>query len=142
MRSKPFTKKDKKLIRQVCDIVRHHLGIGEIGCEYDFHPKHRKSDNTTLAAAFVFNSGWYLLIEFYDAFFQGSLERQINTIVHEHLHVAMQPFDQILIRMEDMLLKRHRPLFEENVHVAREIVVDRLAAPIAKLLEPHLRKVL
>jgi hypothetical protein len=142
MRSKPLTKKDKKLVLQVCDIVREHLGIGAIGCEYEFYPKHEKLETMTLAASFVFRSGWYLLIEFYDAFFKGSLERQINTIVHEHLHVAMQPFDQILIRMEDMLLKKHRPLFEENIHVAREIVVDRLAAPIAKLLEPHLRKVL
>lgn len=134
---KPFTKKDTKRLFKVCEVIKQKL-LGDICCDYELGGRNKESQ----AASFIFRAGWRGRILFYDGFFEKSLQHQLDTIIHEHVHLMMQPVDQVVNRMEGLIVKKDRSLFDENLHVAREIAVDRASGQLAKLLQPHIDQVL
>ena len=135
--SKPFTKKDFSRLRAVCDVVREAL-IGPIPCDYRLAGKSKEN----AAAYWIPGSGWFLKIHFYDGFFDRSLENQLYTIVHEHVHVMEQPTDQALARCERLVPKKYHDEYWERIHVAREITVERAAGALMPLLLPKIAEVL
>lgn len=134
---KPFSKKETKRLFRVCDVIKHSL-LGDISCSYELLP----TDDTALASSFIFNSGWRGKIAFYNSFFDLDLQTQIETIVHEFVHLMMQPVDQQILRLRRLIQKKDQPFYEETLHVAREIAVDRAAGNLTKLLMPAISKAL
>ena len=141
MRSKPFTASSRAALLKVCDVVRDRLGLGMLCTVYEFP---RKDDGCeTLASSFIFRAGWRSHVRFYPLFFKKQLRHQLEIVVHEHLHVMMQPLDQAILDAEyDLVRPKAREEFINATVTAREITVDHATGPIYLLLEPYIRRVL
>lgn len=138
MSSKPFTKKQSKRLFRVCDVVKEAL-LGIICCSYEF----QKEDGNSLAASYIIYGGWRGRIVFYDSFFKLTLQTQIETIVHEFIHLAMQPLDQCLLRIcNEIVPPKDESRFDRETYIAREIIVDRLAGSLTPMLMPQINKAL
>jgi len=129
----------KTKLLKICKVVREHLGLGDLRFEYQFVPD---DGDLTFADSMIFYSGWSIRIQFYDLFFKRSLDQQLETIVHEHLHAMYMPADQASIRGKSLVVKKYLETYEETTSIGREIAVDHATGPILKLLMPHIRKVL
>lgn len=123
---------------RVCEVVREKLGLSDLCYTYccDGGPSKCYADLRT------YYSGWEVTIRFYDSFYQIPLFRQIEVIVHEHLHAVIHPLDQATMRVEKYLPANRKKHCHELLEVARELTVEHFTAPLYELLEPHILKVL
>ncbi len=132
---KPFNKTaaSKKRLFRVCDVVRNGMGLGSLPYVYQF-PGRIKD---TMANASVYRTGWKCHIRFADLFFGEPLERQLQIITHEHVHVSLMPIYQC-----------HNLYFPQNkkaddaLTTADEIVCDHLVMPWLNMLRPQIMKAL
>lgn len=123
---------------RVCEVVRAKLGLGDLCYNYCLDA----GDESFYADARTYYSGWEITIRFYDAFYKAPLFKQIEIIVHEHLHVLLHPLDQAIMRIEKYLVSNRKKHSHELLEVARELTVEHATASLVKLLEPHIVKVL
>lgn len=142
MNFKPFTPKDKRLLK-VCDIVRKGLGLDSVRGEYEVCVKGCKADDQTADCCFK-AEGWQFIIRFHKPFFeQESLQSQLETIVHEHIHAALAPVSQAALNSFDRhLTKPIKKRCLELWDAADEITIDHLSRPLLNLMLPEIKKVL
>lgn len=129
----------KTKLLKICEVVRKHLGLGDLSFQYEFKPD---DGHQTSADSLVFFSGWQIKIAFYDQFFTSGLQHQLEVIVHEHLHAMMMPSDQAVIREGRLVPAKQRKSFRNATETGREIAIDHATLPILKLLMPHIKRVL
>lgn len=134
-----ITPKQEARLHRLCTVVRECLGLDRLVHEYVIDLKDRSSN---LAYSLVPKFGWRIEIVFPHRFFQSDLHGQIETIIHEHLHAAMIPYDQAVMHIEMGLPKSVRKMTDHNLTTAREIMVEAMTTPIFKLMEAEIRKAL
>jgi len=135
---KPFTKRDKKRLIRVCEIVRSRLGLGGLRFSFAF----RARDGYKTAQYLCYHWGWRLDIVFYDVFFKKSLEEQLEIIVHEHVHAMTAPAVSCAYRQYNALSKSQYDKLSAAIDTADEIMTDHATRPLLELLMPHIKKVL
>lgn len=135
MNSFTNTKAGRLRLEAVCKVVREGLGLGSIPYVYDYP----KEANTSLAVAFIPEAGWSLWIKFYPKFWRLSLNDQLHTIVHEHIHVTMIPLMQTILISPDY---KKDKVYKDRVYRADEIVTDHLVIPLFTYLQPQINRAL
>ena len=132
----------KAQVCRVCDVVRERLGLGALCVEIDFPPQD-EDDEYRFASTFIYYSGWRCRMEYLPHFFKQTGRRQLEIIVHEHLHLLMHPIEQVLLRCRDEWCKPSKlSELETSAHLASETAVDHATGPVYRLLEPHIQKAL
>jgi hypothetical protein len=133
----------KTQVGRVCNVVRERLGLGALCVEIDFPACACEEDADRFAATFIYYSGWRCRMEYLPHFFAQTRQRQLEIIVHEHLHLLMHPIEQVLLRCRDEWCKPSKlSELETSAHLASETAVDHATGPVYRLLEPHIQKAL
>lgn len=134
--TKPFTNTvaGRKRVIRVCDVVRTRMGLGSLPHEYDFDPK---KDGALIAGAWINSYGWEVRVVFHPPFFDLSFERQVHTIIHEHVHSSLVPLLQV-VQGSTYYKKNHQ--FRLDVYRADEIATDHLVVPWLHYMRPEIMK--
>lgn len=134
------TKSSRAKLLRVCDVVRTRMGMGSLPYQYHFQPWRYKGASG-LAGCRISYQGWDVDITFYDAFFhpQYSLDSQLHTVVHEHIHASMIPTLQVMNRL---LRADKKQTYEECGMLGSEITTDHLVMPWLHYMRPEINKVM
>lgn len=111
---------------KVCDIVRAHLGLDHLHFCYQA-PRHCLDDSAA-AITHIFPQNHAGIIVFYKPFFLTYPAAQLEVIVHEHMHVALMPLDQLIRK-------------NKFTNLILEHTLDALVPSLCQLLKPKLRTV-
>jgi hypothetical protein len=108
---------------KVCDIIRKELGLDRLTFAYSI-----RTTEGYAGTAQIFDANWAGMISFYPDFFSTYASFQFGVIVHEHLHVALMPLDQVARKGRDY-------------HKILEHTQDNLVPSLCRLLRPKVRPI-
>lgn len=134
---KPFTNTiaGRKRHARVCNVIRDGLGLSSLPTSYNY-PKDKG-----YAGTLIKRRGWGCWLSFFPAYFVGhDFHEQVETIIHEMLHVSMHPVCQAVLHHVDGMPKKAGREFELAFDRANEIVADHMTGAVLKLLWPQIVK--
>lgn len=120
-------------------MVRGCLGLGDLCAHYELDAGNTSGNYADFRTHY---SGWEVTIRFYDAFYKCPFEKQLEIIIHEHLHGVLHPLDQMTMRVERYLPGKRRKQCTELLVVGREMTVEHFTKPLLDLLMPQIQQVL
>lgn len=140
MTKRPFKKLDKRMLA-VCEIVREHLGLKNVT---GFFETGDKSVKDRCASCLSRGEGWEFRVFFYSGFFKEvDIDKQLVVIVHELIHAAMQPYDDMIQRCwEEYVPHKHKRIFRDRCIDSLELMVDHMVTGILNAIRPQLDKIL
>lgn len=122
----------RKRFDEVCDIIREALHVEHWEARYDFE-KNEKGSNA-YAEQKMYCEGRRIWIVVYDHFWGLATKEQYTTLIHEHIHAVMIPYDQMVHRMVDWSHETDRRWSNDVTDKGREHVVDHLTSVIYDLI--------
>lgn len=133
---KLMKKNDGKEFDRVCALIRQALHMEHWRCEYEQeceNPEHGDDANATCFAPPLGNRRVWIHIKkpFYE---DSSAEQQRRTLIHEHVHALLSPYDQASVEVRDLLHRSDRDSASFLFKAASEGVTDHLEAVLWDLL--------
>ena len=117
---KPLRKSERRRFEDVCRKIREALHLEHKDYRYDFVHKEGKAE----AGTRTMYQGWYVRMEIYPHFWETSTECQLRTLIHEHIHVCLVPFQQQVDFVVGRLHTTDKELAEQAVTSGLEITVS------------------
>lgn len=134
---KPLKKAEARRFAKVCEIIREALHLDHWENEYRMEPQSKDYPNR-LASSLCLVEGRRLQIALYPAFWKLGLEKQLTTLIHEHVHAVHQTQDQVVHKIIDWSHDADRRWSEMIYVKANEHVTDHLTSVLYDLLEDRL----
>lgn len=132
---KALQKSERKRFDHVCDVIRKSLHLEHKDCKYIYSTNKK---TTAEAAARSSAEGWYLRIYIYPRFWEVSYEEQIRTLIHEHVHICMIPYDQQVNHAIEWMHEADKRWAESSTVKGCELAVCHLESVLFDLLRHKL----
>ena len=122
----------------MCEAIRETLHIEHWDAIYSFEPSAEDNDRYD-AFEHGRGEGRDIRLTFCRGFWdKPSYESQLKTLIHEHLHSLMQPYDNAAALVGQWSHTADKCWVEQTCNLGKEHVVDHLAAVVFDLVKERL----
>lgn len=129
---KKLRKQDRARFDAICEVIRETLHLEHHCARYTFSTE---DESGTHASSNMLLSGRRLWIEIGKAFWGLTAEEQVRTLIHEHIHVVVMPYDQSVFYVVKNSHESDARWADAMVSKTREHVTDHLECVIFDLMK-------
>lgn len=127
-------KNETKRFNVLCEKIRKVLHLEHKDYKYEFTNDDTKADAGTRTQT----NGWYIRMYIHPPFWKLTYTQQCMTLLHEHIHVCLIPFQQQVDRMLDAMHSYDKEHFEVSMVKGLELSVTHLEEVFYSLLSDKL----
>jgi hypothetical protein len=129
-----LTKKHRRRFDDICRTIREVLHIEHWESKYTIKSKQPEDRSTLTAQNQCYAEGRRIWIVIFPYFYGLESNEQLRTLIHEHIHATMNPYNQVVGKIMDWSHDSDRRWVEMIETKVNENLTDHLTSVIYDLI--------